>query len=128
MREKRVDIFKILKNEGKLETLYVYQSREVEVDPYEHRKALEYTNPLPIKALIRQISFEALRWKFWGQVPMGSIEVIVEKKNKTLLRTADKIKYGEDYYKCWKDDSKGFAILERPDYIILILEKKALEE
>jgi len=124
--EKRINVFEIFKNEGRLSTLYVYQSREVENDPYEHTKTLTYYNPLPIKGLIRQVSAEALHWKYYGLIPVGSIEVIAEKKYLTLFRTADKIKYNDNYFKCWKDDSKGFAILERPDYIIVILAKKEL--
>ena len=124
MSDKRVDIFNLLKNEGQLKTLYVYSAREVQNDPYEHSKDLIYGNPLPIKGLIRQVSFEALHWKYYGQIPVGSIEVIAEKKYLTLFRTADKIKYNDEYFKCYKDDSKGFAILERSDYIVCILAKK----
>lgn len=122
--EKRIDIFKIFRNEGKLETLYVYQAREVVNDPYEHTTTKTYNNPLPIKGLIRQVSFEALYWKYYGQIPVGSIEVIAEKKYLTLFRTADKIKYDDNYFKTWKEESKGFAILERPDYVVVILAKK----
>jgi hypothetical protein len=124
MSEKRVDIFNLLKVEGKLETLHVYAAKETQVDPYEKNKSLTYSNPLPIKGLIRQVSFEALHWKYYGEIPVGSIEVIAEKKYLTLFRTADKIKYKEEYFKTWKDDSRGFAILERPDYVIVILAKK----
>jgi hypothetical protein len=124
MSERRIDIFNLLKNEGQLSTLYVYPSTQVETDPYEHTKTDVFMNPLPIKGLIRQVSFEALHWKYYGQIPVGSIEVIAEKKYLTLLRTADKIKYSDKYFKCYKDDSNGFAILERPDYVVIILEKK----
>jgi len=124
--ENRVDIFNLFKNEGKLETLYVYQAKETIDDPFEHTKTLTYYNPLPIKGLIRQVSFEALHWKYYGQIPVGSIEVIAEKKYLTHFRTADKIKYGDEYFKCFKDDAKGFAILERPDYVVVILSKKVI--
>ena len=122
--ENRVDIFKILKNEGKLSTLYVYSSKETIDDPYEKNRINIYSNPLPIKGLIRQVSFEALHWKYYGLIPVGSIEVIAEKKYITLFKTADKIEYKDEFYKCWKNDSRGFAIMERQDYIIVILAKK----
>lgn len=122
--EKRIDIFNLLKNEGQLVTLHVYSAKETENDPYEHTKTITYLNPLPIKGLIRQVSFEALHWKYYGQIPVGSIEVIAEKKYLTLFRTADKIKYKDDFFKTWKEEAKGFAILERPDYVIVILAKK----
>jgi len=126
MSENRIDIFNLFKNEGKLETLYVYAAKETVNDPYEKTKTKTYLNPLPIKGLIRQVSFEALHWKYYGQIPVGSIEIIAEKKYLTLFKTADKIKYKDDYFSCWKTDSNGFAILERPDYVIVILAKKVL--
>jgi hypothetical protein len=124
MSEKRIDLFNLFKNEGRLSTLYVYPSVRTQEDPYEKITIKTYLNPLPIKALIRQVSFEALHWKYFGQIPVGSIEIIAEKKYLTLFRTSDKIKYGEDYFKCYKDDAQGFAILERPDYVVVILVKK----
>lgn len=124
--EKRIDVFNLLKGEGKLETLHVYAAKETQVDPYEKNRDKIYLNPLPIKALIRQVSFEALHWKYYGQIPIGSIECIAEKKYLTLFRTADKIKYKDDYFKCYKDDAQGFAILERSDYVVVILAKKEL--
>ena len=124
MSEKRIDIFNLLKNEGQLVTLQVYAAKETVDDPYEKNKSLTYLNPLPIKGLVRQVSYEALHWKYYGEIPIGSIECIAEKKYLTLFRTADKIKYGDDYFKCYKDDAKGFAILERPDYVVCILAKK----
>ena len=126
MSERRIDIFNLLKNEGQLSTLYVYPSTQVENDPYEKTKTDVFMNPLPIKGLIRQVSFEALHWKYYGQIPVGSIEVIAEKKYLTLFRTASKIKFGDNYYSTWKNDSQGFAILERPDYVVVVLAKKIL--
>jgi hypothetical protein len=124
MSDKKVDVFNLLKNEGQLSTLLVYAAKETETDPTEHTVSLTYLNPLPIKALIRQVSFEALHWKYFGLIPVGSIECIAEKKYLTLFRTADKIIYNEQTYKCYKDDAQGFAILERPDYVVVILAKK----
>jgi hypothetical protein len=119
--EKRVDIFSILKNEGKLSILHVYASKETIDDPIEKNKTNIYSNPLPIKAFVQQISFEALRWKYTGLLPSKSIQVIAEKKYITQFKTADKIIYNDESYKCLKDDSKNFMILERSDYIIVIL-------
>jgi len=122
--EKRINIFKLFKNECKLSILHAYAAKETQVDPYEKNREKSFLNPLPIKGLVRQVSFEALHWKYYGLIPVGSIEVIAEKKYLTIFKTADKIKYGDNYFKCWKDDSKGFAILERQDYIVVILAKK----
>jgi len=121
MSEKRIDIFNLLKNEGQLSTLLVYAAKETETDPTEHTKTLTYLNPLPIKGLIMQIGFSSLHWKYWGQIPTGSIQVIIEKKNKTLMLAADKIKYNDNYFKVYKDDSQNFQYIERPDYCVFVL-------
>jgi len=124
MSEKRVDIFNLLKNEGRLETLLVYSAQEITLDPYEHNTEKKFNNPLPIKGLIRDISAEALKWSYYGNIPIGSKEIICQKKYKSLLLAANKIKIGEDYFKTYHDDQKGFGILQRSDYIVVILAKK----
>ena len=121
MSEKRVNIFNLLKNEGQLSTLLVYAAKETETDPTEHTVSLTYLNPLPIKGLIQQIGFSSLHYKYWGQIPVGSIQIIIEKKNKTLMLAADKIKYNDNYFKVYKDDSQNFQYIERPDYCVFVL-------
>jgi len=118
---KRINLFGILKNENKLSTLLVYSATQIQLDPYEKNTEKNFMNPLPIKALVRQISQESLRWKYYSMIPSKSIEVIAELKYETLFKTADKIKYNEEYYKCWKDDSQNFMITKRNDYILVIL-------
>jgi hypothetical protein len=122
--EKRIDLFSILKQEGKLETLLVYGAKETQVDPFEKNRTPTLMNPLPVKASISAINFSALKWKYYGQLPTGSIQIIVEKHYKTLLTTADKIKYKENSYKCFRDDAQGFLILERESYLVAILALK----
>jgi len=124
MYEKRVDIFSLLRQEGKLEKIIVYPAVETECDPYEHTKTLSYLNPISVDALIRDVSTEALTWKYFGQIPMGSKECIVEKRYKNTFKVADKIKIGDEYYKTYKDDTKGFGIITRMDYLVIILELK----
>ena len=121
MFENRVDIFNLLKAEGKLTTLHVYAAKETIDDPYEKNETKTYSNPLPIKALIQQIGFSSLHYKYWGAIPVGSIQVIIEKKNKTLMLTAEKIIYNEQTYKVYKDDSQNFQYIERPDYCVFVL-------
>lgn len=121
MSEKRVDPFDILKQEGQLETLYVYSGKETETDPTEHTKTITLNNPIAIQGLIQQIGFSSLHYKYWGEIPVGSIQIIVEKKNKTLMLTAKKIKYNEKYFAVYKDADKNFQYIERPDYCVFIL-------
>lgn len=124
MADKRVDLFGLLKREGKLQKVLVYVAQDVENDPYEHTKTLNYQQPQPVDALIQQISFEALRWKYWGQIPQDSVQILCEKKYEGLFLAADKIEIDGKSYKVYKNDSAGFGLLRRNDYLVIILERK----
>jgi len=126
MPDNRIDIFSILKNEGKLTKILVYSAKDTIVDPYEKNTDKTFLNPMPIDGLARDLSPESLVWKYFGQIPMGSKEIICEKKYINALKIADKIKIGDNYYKVRKDDSKGWAIQERVDYIVVVAELKNL--
>jgi len=126
MPDRRIDIFSILKNEGKLTKVLVYSAKDTIVDPYEKNTDKTFLNPMPIDALVRDITPESLVWKYFGQIPMGSKEIICEKRHIDTLKTADKIKIGTDYYSVRKDDSKGWKIQTRQDYIIVVAELKIL--
>jgi len=123
MLDKRINIFKLLEQENRLSKVLVYPAQEVENDPTERTRDENLLNPITIKALIQQISFESLKWKYYGQIPQDSIQIICELKYENLLKLANKIQIGDNYYKCFKDDN-GFKILKRNDYLICILEKK----
>jgi len=119
-----MDIFEILKEQGKLTNVLIYPAVETIADPFEKNTTKGFLNPITIKALVTQISFEALRWKYYGQIPLESIKIICKLKYENLLKLADKIQIGDKFYKCYQDDSKGFAILKRNDYLIVVLESK----
>ena len=126
--DNRVDIFGLLKSEGKLTKVLVYCAKDTEDDPYEHTSTKTFLNCVPIDALVRDITPESLVWKYFGQIPMGSKEIICEKRHIDTLKTADKIKIGTDYYSVRKDDSKGWKMQTRQDYIILVAELKILND
>ena len=124
--DKRINIFQILKQEDKLTKIFIYSAQEITNDPYEKTTSKTFMNPVPIDALVRDISPESLVWKYFGQISMGSKEIICEKRYINTLKTADKIKIGNNYFKVRKDDSRGWAIQERQDYIVVVLEINGL--
>ena len=126
MSDNRIDLFGLLRNEGKLSKVLVYSAKDTIDDPYEKTSTKTFLNCVPIDALIRDITPESLVWKYFGQIPMGSKEIICEKRHIDTLKTADKIKIGVDYYSVRKDDSKGWKIQTRQDYIIVVAELKIL--
>lgn len=124
--DKRISIFKVLRQDKQLTRVLVYCAKETVNDPYEKTTTKTFNNPITIDALVRDVSTESLVWKYYGQIPIGSKSLICEKKHLNLLKSADKIKIGDNYYKVRKDDSKGWAIQERADYLIVVTELKNL--
>jgi len=121
--DKRIDILKILEDEGKMTKILLYPAKEIVNDPTEHTVTLEFLNPITIKAYVISLSYESLKWKYTGLIPTGSVKILCDTKHEGLLKVADKIKIGDDYFKCWKDDSRNFMILKRDDHIVAILGK-----
>ena len=122
--DKRLDLFKILEQQDKLTKVIIYPAVETIADPYENNKTLSYLNPITIKAYVATIKPESLRWKYVGQLPSESVEILCEIKYDNLLRIADKTQIGDNYYKCYKDDAQGFSIVKRENYIMVVLERK----
>lgn len=123
--DKRLDIFELFKNEGKLGIIYLYPSIETETDPTEHITSETLLNAIPMKALVNQVGFSALRWKFWGQLPTGSIQVICEPQFENALLISRQIKYNGNTYYIYKDDAKRFALQKRENYLVVILDRKS---
>jgi hypothetical protein len=119
--DRRVDLLKILSDEGKLTKVLLYPGMETETDPFEHTKANTFLNPITIKAYVTQLSFESLKWKYTGLIPVGSIQMICDVKYEGIVKLADKIKIDENYYKTWKDDSENFMVMKRDNYLVVIL-------
>lgn len=119
-----IDIFKALKEQGHEKTIWLYPSKEVVNDPFEKTTTKTWLNPLPVRVYIKTINPDALRWKFFGTLPIGTKEVIFENKYISLFKIADKIKIDNEFYKTWKDDERGFGIITREDYAVAILRIK----
>jgi len=124
MFDKRIDLFSLSESENRKETLLIYPSINTTEDPYEGTTTDNFLNPIPIKAIVNQLGMSALKWKYWGNLPTGSIEILTESKNYNLLLVAAKIQYKGNNYYVYKDDAKRFSIIQRTDYLMAILERK----
>ena len=122
-----MNIFQTFKEMGEGQTIWVYPAHVTIKDPYEGTEKVKFLNPIPITALVRQFKPESLRWKFFGQIPVGSKEIIIPTKYKNLIKMARKIKIGTDYFKVWTDDERGFGIIERADYLAVVLAYKGVD-
>lgn len=126
MRDRRIDIFNLLKNEGKLTKVKLFVSSSEETDPYEHTKETTKQQYISIDALVRDVSVEALAWKYYGNIPIGSKQLIVENKYINTIKASAQIQIGDDNYFCWKDDAQNFGIIRRTDYAIVIVGLKPI--
>ena len=126
--DKRINLFGLLKQERQLTKVLVYCAKETVDDPYEKTTTKSFMNPIAIDALVQQITPTSLRWKYWGQLPQESVQIICELKHENILISADKIKINDKLYKVYKDDSIGFGILKRNDYLVVVLQRKINEE
>lgn len=122
--EKRIDIFNILKNEGKLRKIRLYFSNERILDKYEKNVEKQYLNPIQIQAFISDIGFSGLKWKYYGHLPYGSKQIIIEKKYLNAILISDKIEIDNEWYSAYKDDSQNFQYITRENYIVIIISKK----
>lgn len=125
MNRPKIDIFQIFQNWGELFTMKVYQATETQVDPFEKNTEKTFLNPIPIKCLIRDYSFGALQWKLEGLHEVGAKEVLCETRYKTLLEKCHKITIDDNEYGVYQDgNSKRFQIIERKDYLVILLDRK----
>lgn len=126
--DKRIDIFGLLKSEGKLTKIFLFPAQETISDPYEKNKTLSYQQSIPIDALIKDVSMEAIAWKYYGNIPMGSKQVICENRFLNLIKASRRIKINDEYYSVYKDGSPDFKYIKRNDYIIFIAQLKPINE
>jgi hypothetical protein len=118
------EFFSCMQENGHLSTIWLYPAEEDVNDPYENTKTQSFLNPVPVQGVVKDITPQSLRWKFTGTLPLGSKQILCEKKYKVLFKVAKKIKIEDEYFQTWIDDSKGFGILEREDYLVVILKIK----
>lgn len=119
-----IDIFKIFENQGIIKIVYVYPQQTRIADPYEKNTISTELNPLPIKAVVNDISFSGLRYKYYGNIPAGSKQILCDIEHKNLLLSAAKIKIDNIEYSVYKDADKNFQMLERQNYLVVVVERK----
>lgn len=87
-------------------TIYMYPGLETETDPFEHTVETRLLNPLPIKAVITDLTFTKIHYAMPGIETDKAKEIIIQKKYETLLKQSYKIKVGNDFYEGWQINSR----------------------
>lgn len=86
----------------KAKTIRIYLGIENEIDPYEKNVEITMLNPLPIKAIITDLTATQSQYKMIGIVTDKTKEIIIEKKYRSLIEKSHKIEVGGDFYNGWK--------------------------
>lgn len=101
----------------------VYPAIETVDDPYKKNKSISYLNPLPIRAIVTDLSAGKISYKMPGVYTDKAKQLIVEKKYRNFLEMSYKLKVlGEtDYYEGWKLNGKMQIYELNKDYIRLYI-------
>lgn len=106
------DIFK-LKNKvngdnsgAQGEWINIYTGQEVIQDKYEANVVVNYNNPLPIIAIVNDLTAAQANWKMPGIEVAKIKEVFIQKKYKSLIELSQKIEIEGDMYEGWRVNGK----------------------
>lgn len=88
------------------ETIEIYIAIETTVDPYEKNVELTNLNPLPIKAIVTDLTATQASWKMPGITTKKAKEIIIREKYESLILKSSKIKIDGEYYEGWKISGK----------------------
>ena len=80
----------------------IYIGTETEDDPYEKNVTETLLTPIPIKALVTDLSNTKVQYAMPGIETSKSKEIIIRKIHKDMLVMSRKIKIDGDFYEGWK--------------------------
>lgn len=104
------DIFK-LPPQGQGSWIEVYTGQETVEDPYEKNVVVTYNNPLPIIAIVTDLTSAQAQWKMPGIETAKVKEVFIHRKHRGLIEQSQKIGIEGDMYEGWRVNGK-FQIRE----------------
>ena len=84
----------------------IYLGKEIETDPYEHSTETTMLPPIPISAIISDVTFGKVQYAMPGIVADSAKEIIIKKKYKSLLEKSQKIEIDGEYFEGWRQNGK----------------------
>ena len=94
----------------------VYIGKETETDPYEHSTEITLLPPIPISAIVSDISPASSQWKMPGIISEKTKQILIKKKHESLLKQSQKIKIGDETYYGWRTSGRLNYVIEG-DYL-----------
>lgn len=86
--------------------IYVFIFKEVLDDSEERNVTLTKLSPIPIKALVSDLTPTQMQWKTSGIVTSRAKEIICDSKHLNLILQSHKIEIDGNAYVGWKDNNK----------------------
>lgn len=80
----------------------IYLAKEIEEDPYEKNTSLTEFNPIPIKAIITDLTATQASYKIIGISILKAKEIIIKKKYEHMLKMSQRIEIQGDFYQGWR--------------------------
>ncbi len=88
------------------QNIKVYCGIETIVCPYEKNVTITYLNPLPIKAIVTDLTQNKIQYTMAGIITSNAKEIIIEKKYLSLLKASQKIEINNEYYHGYRINGK----------------------
>ena len=103
--------------------ILIYPATTVQQDPYEKNIEVTCLNPLPVRAIVTDLTPTQMKWKSSGIIEEDGKEIIIEKKYRPLLEMSYKLKVGTKYYLGWKINGK-MVIREEGNFLRIYIYRK----
>jgi hypothetical protein len=94
----------IMKKQGKW--IRVYVGVEESQDPYEKNVVVRNTNPIPVRAIVEDMTTAQAQWKMPGRKVSKIKDITIEARWKSLIEKSSKIEFEGEMYEGWREDGK----------------------
>jgi hypothetical protein len=94
----------IFSKQGKWVRIYV--GKETIQDPYEKNVVVSNINPIPVRAIIEDLTATQANYKMPGIIISKAKDILIEVKHKSLFELSSKIEINGDFYEGWRESGK----------------------
>jgi len=101
------------------ETILIYIGQEIIEDVEENSKNIILFNPIPVQAIVTDLTSEQMKWKGFGIETSAGKELFMDVKYKTLIQQSQKIEIDNIEYLGWRDNLGQTQIRQDGNYIRL---------
>ncbi len=110
----------LFKQYGK--NIKIFIGRETIEDPNYSKKTVAYLNPLPVRALVKQIGFTSSQWRMPGITSSKVLEITIEKRHLNLIEKSRKIVVEGIEYVAWRPaNGTKIQIKEMENYLVILI-------